>query len=285
MKRVLYLTVVVLCGPALASMALAGNKDKADPAPVGVGRVSPGLYVEVNERGEPNPLLEVGVQEVTPNIVVVSGANGWVVFAAYDEAQKEYRGFFEWKQFGAYRSPGGKWADLYQVRLVAQEGGQFHMTGKSKANDFIIRGMSKPEEELVAGGEDARKELQALDGKWKVAAIEVAGKSLPKDSFPAFTWVIHDDGKTTAQLPAGDFPVAISVDPKKNPKTFVVLHQGNGEYKGQRQYGIYKLEGDKLTVCQAPPGAPEGVRPTDFTTKGTVNVMTVFERVKEDKKP
>jgi uncharacterized protein (TIGR03067 family) len=283
-KRFLSLTVAVLCVPGVSSMALAGDTDKAHPAPAGVGRVSPGLYVEVNEKGEPNPLSGVGVQEVTPNIVVVSGANGWVAFAAYDEARKEYRGCFEWKAFGPYRSPGGKWADLYQVRLVAQEGGQFLMTGKSRANDFIIRGKPKPDEELVASGdEDVRKELQALQGKWKAAAIEVAGKSLPKGSFPAFTWVIHDDGKTTARMPAGDFPVAIAVDPKKSPKTFVNLHLGNGEYKGKKQYGIYKLEGDHLTVCQAPPGAPEGDRPTDFTTKDTTNVVTVFERVKEDK--
>jgi hypothetical protein len=144
MQRVLYLTVVLLCGPTVASMAPAGDKEKADPAPAGVGRVSPGVYVELNEKGEPIPMLVVGVQEVTPNIVMLRGANGWLAFASYDEAQKEYRGFFEWKEFGPVRSPGGKWADLYQVRLVAQEGGQFHMTGKSKANDFIIRGKPRP---------------------------------------------------------------------------------------------------------------------------------------------
>jgi hypothetical protein len=142
MKCILYLTIVLLCEAAMVSTTLAG--DKADSTPAGVGRVNPGLYVEVNEKDEANPLLVVAVQEVTPNIVMVRGANGWVTFACYDEADKEYRGFFEWKDFGAGRSPGGKWADLYQVRLVAQEGGRIYMTGKSKANDFIIRGKPKP---------------------------------------------------------------------------------------------------------------------------------------------
>jgi hypothetical protein len=165
MNRFLHLTVVVLCAPVVASMALAGNTDKTGAASTGVGRVSPGLYVEVNETGEPNPPLLVVIQEVTPNIVMVRGANGWVAFAAYDDGQKEYRGSFEWRQFGPIRSPGGKWADLYQIRLVAQDGGKFHMTGKSKTNDFIIRGMPKPEEKLAAPDEDARKELKALGGK------------------------------------------------------------------------------------------------------------------------
>ena len=144
MKRVPYLTVVLLCVVAVASTAPAAEKDKADPTPAGVGRVTPGLYTEVDEQGQPNPLFEVRVQEVTPNIVEVRGANGWVAYASYDDARKEYRGFFEWQRFGDSRSPGGKWADLYQVRLVALEGGQFHMTGKSTGNDFVIRGKPKP---------------------------------------------------------------------------------------------------------------------------------------------
>jgi hypothetical protein len=144
MKRLGYLPFGLLCGAVFASMASGDGKDQADPAPAGVGRVIPGLYVEVDESGAPNPLLVVRVQEVTPNIVEVRGANGWVSYASYDEARKEYRGFFEWQQFGGYRSPGGKWADLYRVRLVAREGGQFHMTGKSKANDLVIRAKPKP---------------------------------------------------------------------------------------------------------------------------------------------
>ncbi len=120
MKRVQFLTFVMLGGVAVASTAFGGDKEKADPAPAGTGRVNPGLYVQVDEQGVPNPPFVFRVQEVTPNIVEVRGINGWVCYASYEEAQKEYRGFFEWQQFAGYRSPGGKWADLYQVRLVAQ---------------------------------------------------------------------------------------------------------------------------------------------------------------------
>ena len=34
-----------------------------------------------------------------------------------------------------------------------------------------------------------------------------------------------------------------------------------------------------------PPDSAEADRPKDFTTKDTTNVVFVFERVKEDKKP
>ena len=139
MKHVLYLALMFLGGAAVVSMAGGGDPDKADATPAGIGRVNAGEYVEMDEKDVANPALLLRVQVVTPNIVEVRGVNGWVTYASYDEDRKEYRGFFEWQQFGPYRSPSGKWADLYQVRLVAQPGGQLHMTGKSKANDFVIR--------------------------------------------------------------------------------------------------------------------------------------------------
>jgi uncharacterized protein (TIGR03067 family) len=137
---------------------------------------------------------------------------------------------------------------------------------------------------LAADTDDVQKELKALQGKWKTVAMEAAGKSFPKDEIPAFTFVIGDEGKSTGKTPEGEFRFTISVNPKKNPKTIDNLHE-SGEQEGKRQYGIYKLEGDKFTVCISRPGAEEGDRPKDFTTKDSTNVLYVFERVKEDKKP
>jgi hypothetical protein len=53
----------------------------------------------------------------------------------------------------------------------------------------------------------------------------------------------------------------------------------------KKQYGVYKLEGDKFTVCITHAGSAEGDRPKDFTTKNTTHVVFVFERVKENEKP
>jgi uncharacterized protein (TIGR03067 family) len=133
-------------------------------------------------------------------------------------------------------------------------------------------------------GDDVRQELKALQGTWKTVAMEAAGTPLPKDGVPDFTFVIAAEGKSTGKTPQGEFRATITVDPKKNPKTIDNLHE-DGEEKGKKQYGIYKLEGDKFTVCITHAGSAEGDRPKDFSTKDTTNVVFVFERVKENEKP
>jgi uncharacterized protein (TIGR03067 family) len=133
-------------------------------------------------------------------------------------------------------------------------------------------------------GDDVKKELKALQGKWKAVALEAGGKPLPKDAVPDFTYIIGADGKAAGKMPQGEYTAAITVDPKKDPKTIDNLHE-SGDQKGKKQYGVYKLEGDKLTVCITAPGRAEADRPKDFNTKDTANVLFVFERIKDDKKP
>jgi len=133
---------------------------------------------------------------------------------------------------------------------------------------------------LTAGDDDVSKELKALQGKWRTVGGEAAWKAFPKDAVPSFVMSIAAEGKATGETPQGEFQFTISVDPKK--KT-IVNHHESGEQKGKKQYGIYKLEGDKFTVCVTPRGAAETDRPTAFVTKDSANVVFVFERVKVEK--
>lgn len=131
---------------------------------------------------------------------------------------------------------------------------------------------------------DVNKELKALEGKWKAVAMEGGGNPFPKESVPDFTFIVAANGKAIGQSPQSEYQASITVDPKKSPRTIDNLHE-SGAQKGKKQYGIYKLEGGKWTVCMTRPGVAEGDRPKDFNTKDTANVVFVFERLKEDKKP
>ena len=137
---------------------------------------------------------------------------------------------------------------------------------------------------LSAGDDDVRKELKAMQGTWKAVALEAGGKPLPKEAVPDFTFIIGADGKSTGKMAQSEYTARITVNPKKDPKTIDNVHE-SGAQKGKKQYGVYKLEGDRFTVCMTRPGVTEADRPKDFNTKDTTNVVFVFERVKADKKP
>jgi uncharacterized protein (TIGR03067 family) len=136
---------------------------------------------------------------------------------------------------------------------------------------------------LNAADDDVRKELKALEGNWKAVGLEAVGKPLPKDAVPDFLFIVGADGKSTGRMGKIEYQAKISVDPNKDPKTIDNAHE-TGASKGKRQFGIYKLEGDRWIVCMTPPGAAESDRPNDFDTKDGRNVVFIFERVKEDKK-
>lgn len=132
---------------------------------------------------------------------------------------------------------------------------------------------------FLIADDGVQKELKTLQGKWKTVAMEAGGNPLPKDNVLNFTIEISADGKGTGKLPEEEIRFTLTVDPKKNPKTINNTHE-SGNQQGKKQYGIYKLEGDKWTVCMSPPDANETDRPKEFNTKDTPNVIFVFERVK-----
>jgi uncharacterized protein (TIGR03067 family) len=137
---------------------------------------------------------------------------------------------------------------------------------------------------LTAADDDKDKELKSLQGKWKAIGLEAGGKPLPKDSVPEFLFTVGAKGKSTGQMGKREYQSQLSVDPKKSPKTIDNLHE-SGLFKGQKQVGIYKIEGGKWIVCMSAPGVAEGDRPKTFETKGTGNRVFTFEKVKDEKRP
>jgi uncharacterized protein (TIGR03067 family) len=137
---------------------------------------------------------------------------------------------------------------------------------------------------MLVADENVQQELKALQGTWKAVAMEAGGKPLPKEATPEFTFIIGAEGKSTGKMAQGEYSTTITVDPRKTPRTMDNLHESGG-FQGKKQYGVYKLEGDKLTVCMTAPGRMETDRPKDFNTKDTPHVVFVFERLKEGKKP
>src|SRR5260370_22729696 len=69
----------------------------------------------------------------------------------------------------------------------------------------------------------------------------------------------------------------ITIDPAKKPKT-IDYQMTDGFTKGEKQLGIYEVDGDTFKACFSSPGAE---RPTDFKP-GDGRTTSVWKRQKEE---
>jgi uncharacterized protein (TIGR03067 family) len=120
----------------------------------------------------------------------------------------------------------------------------------------------------AARGADKKTDKDKIQGTWTLVSEESGGKRREKGELKKVQWVFEGDKyKVAGKAPWGRF----KLDPGQSPKTIDLT-----DPKGREGFGIYKLEGDTLTVSHA-----KGERPTEFTSKeGDKHVVVVFKRAK-----
>jgi uncharacterized protein (TIGR03067 family) len=123
-------------------------------------------------------------------------------------------------------------------------------------------------------------DFKAMQGEWAVRITEQDGKpATPDVAKLKFVIVIKDntfrmllDEKV---LSAGTF----KIDPSKKPATIDTMTT-EGPTKGAVQYGIYKINGDKVTAVFA---KADKDRPTEFkTTEGSGHSIVEYTRMKKN---
>jgi uncharacterized protein (TIGR03067 family) len=122
----------------------------------------------------------------------------------------------------------------------------------------------------------AQRDEDLLQGEWKIVSVEQNGQLVPaellkKINFPMqFMFKGNHWGAISAD---GKIDSTFTLHPEKEPKRMDVkgaLFEGMPD-----QHGIYKLEGDTLTVCVGDQKEP---RPVEFTSKGARGRLLIVAR-------
>jgi uncharacterized protein (TIGR03067 family) len=158
-------------------------------------------------------------------------------------------------------------------QFTIKRGGQVVLTAKFRA---------KADHAQVA-----RSDLERIQGNWRAVYVEENGvKGLftafqdddVKRDLPTLTvegnhvsWKGHPGGSA---VPV-EFDGLVHLDPTREPKTIDFSYLGKD---GRTMLGIYRVEGDRLTLCWSiEPKKPKD-RPTEFATKGKKWTLVVWER-------
>jgi uncharacterized protein (TIGR03067 family) len=130
----------------------------------------------------------------------------------------------------------------------------------------------------AAQTDDARKELARLEGTWHLVGREIEGKKATPEEVKKVdaTLIIKGDKFTYKSQGAEVWQAVLKIDPTKTPRMIAATHV-SGPLKGKTGQAVYKLEGDRLTVCFS-----YTKRPTDFTTsEGSDRVLVVYQRAQK----
>jgi uncharacterized protein (TIGR03067 family) len=132
--------------------------------------------------------------------------------------------------------------------------------------------------------DQAADEVKKLQGEWQAVEIETQGKKVSKDNPEVKNLRFVFDGQgITLPIPDGGGQgrkKTYKLDATKSPKEIDITSL-DGQEKDQTAACIYKLDGDRLTICIPYFTKDPSIRPKEFKAGADDGIMVItLERTK-----
>ena len=133
-----------------------------------------------------------------------------------------------------------------------------------------------PKELADLGTDDAKADLETMQGSWTFIAAERDGEKVPDEKLKAMQFVIKGDS-VIVNDGGREEKAALKLDPSAKPKAFDIMPDGRNEPKSV--LGIYELTAGTLKMCWR---MGSGERPREFASKqGSGTAMFLLKRDKK----
>jgi uncharacterized protein (TIGR03067 family) len=95
---------------------------------------------------------------------------------------------------------------------------------------------------------DAKKELEALQGTWVMAELEVNGERVPDEKIKGTTLTVRGD-KYIVKVKGKAHETTIKLDPSQKPRA-IDMYFPDGPELPRLSKGVYELDGDTFKLCR-----------------------------------
>ncbi len=131
---------------------------------------------------------------------------------------------------------------------------------------------------LVAADDAKKEDADSVKGKWSVTSLSHSKQSVEADLIKDLKFVFDDKTYSITGVEPFSEEGNYAIDASKAPNT-IDFDIKKGRDEGKQQLGIFKVEGNKLTIVASMAGATE--RPTSFTIEdGSPMLEIVLEKMK-----
>jgi uncharacterized protein (TIGR03067 family) len=175
---------------------------------------------------------------------------------------------------GIYRFKGDSWKLCVATRGTVRPAAFTSTPGSGIAVERLVRGKAAPKARNAKAPAPSGPATE-FEGEWQMLSGVMDGKEMDATAVQWVKRVTRGNRTIVAAGPQTMLNVEFTFDHAASPPSIDYLNL-HGPSKGKRQKGIYRFEGDVLTVCTAAPG---GDRPREFSSaRGEGRTLTVWKR-------